>query len=100
MKSILRAAFIATALLSASAAGAQSQGGGTPDGNYPNRPVKILLPFPPGGVADVVGRLLAQKPLSMAWWFRDCPSSRLMQFFPPPSRNCDHRHRGLMQFNK
>jgi tripartite-type tricarboxylate transporter receptor subunit TctC len=61
MKSILRAAFIATALLSASAAGAQSQGGGTPDGNYPNRPVKILLPFPPGGVADVVGRLLAQK---------------------------------------
>lgn len=60
MKSILRAAIVMTAMLSAGAADAQSQGG-TPNGAYPNRPVKILLPFPPGGVADVVGRLLAQK---------------------------------------
>jgi len=28
---------------------------------YPNRQVKVLLPFPPGGVVDVMGRLLAQK---------------------------------------
>jgi len=28
---------------------------------YPNRTVKVVLPFPPGGVADVAGRLIAQK---------------------------------------
>jgi tripartite-type tricarboxylate transporter receptor subunit TctC len=30
-------------------------------GKYPDRPVKVILPFPPGGVVDVMGRLLAQK---------------------------------------
>jgi tripartite-type tricarboxylate transporter receptor subunit TctC len=30
-------------------------------GKYPDRPVKVILPFPPGGVGDVMGRLLAQK---------------------------------------
>ena len=28
---------------------------------YPNRPVKMIIPFPPGGTLDIVGRLLAQK---------------------------------------
>jgi tripartite-type tricarboxylate transporter receptor subunit TctC len=28
---------------------------------YPDRPVKVILPFPPGGVVDVMGRLLAHK---------------------------------------
>jgi tripartite-type tricarboxylate transporter receptor subunit TctC len=32
-----------------------------PAGGYPSRPVRVLLPFPPGGVVDVMGRLLAQK---------------------------------------
>lgn len=27
---------------------------------YPNRPVRVILPFPPGGGTDVVGRVLAQ----------------------------------------
>jgi tripartite-type tricarboxylate transporter receptor subunit TctC len=28
---------------------------------WPNRPVKVIIPFPPGGTLDTVGRQLAQK---------------------------------------
>lgn len=30
-------------------------------GSYPDRPVKLVVPFPPGGVADLLGRILAQR---------------------------------------
>jgi tripartite-type tricarboxylate transporter receptor subunit TctC len=28
---------------------------------YPNKPIKLIIPFPPGGSTDIVGRLLAQR---------------------------------------
>lgn len=28
---------------------------------YPNRPVKLIVPFPPAGATDIVGRIVAQK---------------------------------------
>ena len=28
---------------------------------YPNRPVKMIVPFPPAGATDIVGRIVAQK---------------------------------------
>ncbi|TAG25978.1 MAG: tripartite tricarboxylate transporter substrate binding protein [Burkholderiales bacterium] len=31
--------------------------------DYPNKPIKILVPFPPGGTSDVMGRMMAE-PLS------------------------------------
>jgi tripartite-type tricarboxylate transporter receptor subunit TctC len=35
-------------------------------GAYPERPVRLLVPYPPGGTADLLGRLAAQK-LNDAW---------------------------------
>jgi tripartite-type tricarboxylate transporter receptor subunit TctC len=51
-KDFLRAALAAALSLAAFSAGAQA---------YPNKPVRVIIPFPPGGTLDTVGRQLAQK---------------------------------------
>ena len=48
----IRTALAAALLAATGAAFAQA---------YPNKPVKVIIPFPPGGTLDVVGRMLAQK---------------------------------------
>ena len=38
---------------------------------YPNKPVRLIIPFPPGGSNDVVGRLIATHlgdRLGKRWW--------------------------------
>jgi tripartite-type tricarboxylate transporter receptor subunit TctC len=46
-------AFVLTALLAATAT-AQAQ-------DYPSKPIRLVIPFPPGGPNDIIGRVLAQK---------------------------------------
>jgi tripartite-type tricarboxylate transporter receptor subunit TctC len=54
IKRIIARGLIATALLSIAAGIANAQ-------PYPNKQVRVIIPFPPGGTLDTVGRLLAQK---------------------------------------
>ena len=58
MKFTRRAALAAPALLLATRAGAQ--------GGFPNRAVRMIVPYTPGGVSDITARLIAE-PLAAAW---------------------------------
>ncbi len=52
MNSIMRAMALGAALLMSGPAFAEK---------FPDKPVKIIIPFPAGGVTDIAGRLIAQK---------------------------------------
>ena len=51
-----RAAAVAAAVLAANGAAAQS-----PADKYPEKPIKIIVPFAPGGSADILARMIGQK---------------------------------------
>ncbi len=57
LKSTLVACVAATTLAVAAQGAASTSSGQA----YPTRPVKVIIPFPPGGTLDTVGRQLAQK---------------------------------------
>ena len=58
MKLTRRATLAAPALLLATRAGAQ--------GGFPNRAVRMIVPYTPGGVSDITARLMAE-PLAATW---------------------------------
>lgn len=63
MKFTRRAALAAPALLLATRAGAQ--------GGFPNRAVRMIVPYTPGGVSDITARLIAEPPA--ATWGHPVP---------------------------
>ena len=54
MKRFLFQAFLTLGLVGAMLPSVQAQG-------YPNKPIRLIVPFPPGGGNDVIGRIIAQK---------------------------------------
>ncbi len=57
LSTLLRAAAVAVAMFGSPSAWAQT---------FPQRPVRLIIPFPPGGSIDTIGRILTQK-LGEAW---------------------------------
>jgi tripartite-type tricarboxylate transporter receptor subunit TctC len=61
MKQALR--YAATAVLLTLAAGAAHA-----QGDYPNKPIRFIVPFPPGGGTDIVSRLVVNKMTETLGW--------------------------------
>src|ERR1700686_5185918 len=61
-RTIAAAALIALAIGASAAARAQD---GEP-ANYPDRPIHIIVPFPPGGPTDILSRIIA-KEMTASW---------------------------------
>jgi tripartite-type tricarboxylate transporter receptor subunit TctC len=49
------------AVLLAAMGGALCSGAALPQGAFPERPLRLIVPFPPGGSTDVVARVIAMK---------------------------------------
>ncbi len=59
MKTIKMLGWTIAALFACATLGAQAD-------NYPSNPIKMIVPFPPGGTTDVLARVLSQE-LTKAW---------------------------------
>ena len=61
MKSLLKNTLACICMLSTLGVQAQAQTAPRPAGSYPNKPVRIVVPYPPGGPTDIVARVVFQQ---------------------------------------
>jgi tripartite-type tricarboxylate transporter receptor subunit TctC len=54
----VRSCVLTVALTALGAVGVAAQN--SADGSYPSRPIRVIVPYPPGGPTDIMGRLIAQ----------------------------------------
>ena len=59
MKSLLKSTVVCVCMLST--LGVQAQTAPRPSGSYPNKPVRVVVPYPPGGPTDIVARVVFQQ---------------------------------------
>jgi hypothetical protein len=57
---------VGSALIFASSASAQAPAGKPGAAAYPTKPVRIVIPYPPGGTSDILARMLGVK-LTEIW---------------------------------
>src|SRR5690242_15946757 len=62
MSTVGRTALLAFVVLCTLAGGAAAQS------NYPSRPIRLIVPFPPGGGTDILSRLVANKLNERTGW--------------------------------
>ena len=62
MTRLLRVIVAAGAALLAMAASAPAQMQGPLQGQYPNKPITLIVPFGPGSTTDTISRIIAQDP--------------------------------------
>jgi tripartite-type tricarboxylate transporter receptor subunit TctC len=59
---------LAAVVIAAAPSAAQAQ-------QYPTKPVRVIIPFPPGGPTDLMGRLVADR-ITKAWGVQAVPDNR------------------------